>query len=220
MNAVAVMPPPTITCQQCGREAPYGPYRHYCQRCRYSRTGKPIKWKFTPAIDARLEAIYKHPDSRSRMTATQYAAQMGWPKHVLIHRAGVLGLSRKRAADYYWDAPEEEILEANAWKSPGRISVILRARGFHRSRAAIMLKLKRMHIFKRDQTDVYSACSLAKMLGIDSHQVVRWIKLRMLKVRGKARNGTKGRAGICGPSSIPMCASLSRSIRWSSICGR
>ena len=41
------------------------------------------KYEFTPTIDAKLHAIYRHPDRRTHLTVEQYAGKLGWPKHAL-----------------------------------------------------------------------------------------------------------------------------------------
>jgi len=64
------------------------------------------KYEFTPAIDAKLHEIYRHPDRRTHLTVSQYAERLGWPKHAPLRRARKLGLSRKYGPERAWSAQE------------------------------------------------------------------------------------------------------------------
>ena len=151
------------------------------------------KYLFTPALDARLHEIYKHPDRRTHVTVKQYAEKLGWPKHALIQRARKLELSRKYGPERAWSEQEISVVEGNSWKSPERIAAILRRAGFQRSATAIKLKQKRLHIPRRSG-DVLSAYGLAQLMGVDSHIVTRWIRTGALRAqyRGTRRTPQQG----------------------------
>lgn len=86
-----------------------------------------------------------------------------------------------------------DILPRYAFMSDGRLHLKLKAAGHTRTMTAIHLKLRRM-AFKKDGS-FYSANSLAQVLGIDLHAVIRWINRGRLKAtfrgtaRGEAQNG-------------------------------
>jgi hypothetical protein len=146
------------------------------------------KYVFTDQIDQLIREIYlHHPGSKSRPGLRGLARKAGIPHWTLKRRARDLGLAR--AKELPWSEAELEILARFAWMSDERIRLKLKAAGYARTVNAIHLKLKRMQ-FKHGG-GFYSANSLAKALGIDSHSVSRWIRAGHLKatLRGTARTG-------------------------------
>jgi hypothetical protein len=76
--------------------------------------------------------------------------------------------------------------------APSGIRSRLAARGFARSIAGIQVKLNRDRI--KQNLDGYSACGLARALGIDVHKVMGWIRRGLLSAerRGTERTDRQG----------------------------
>lgn len=166
-------------CEDCGAGVT-GPKRRYCERCCVGRrrTRAP---KYTPTefIDAQLRRVYGHrPDNNT--TAIPGLAELvrssGWSKTTLQKRARRLGLTRTR--DRAWSDEETAILLRHAWMSEERIQTKLRAAGYKRTTAAILLKLRRLDA--KAELDTYTAQGLAVCFGVSAPTVTRWIRLGFL----------------------------------------
>jgi hypothetical protein len=168
--------------------------RKFCGECgaKHRSAGllasKKYKYHWTPAMDDQIRQAYElHLATRKKASIKDtLARRWGFPPYAVQQRASKLGLCR--AKEKPWDERELALLEMHSWKSEERISQILRAAGFARSANAIHVKRVRQLGQRRRDYPFYSAHALGKLMGIDSHQVTRWIGTGMLRAR---KRGTK-----------------------------
>lgn len=141
---------------------------------------KDYKWKFTDEIDNKLREIYSRPAARfagnnfreKGKGVKAYATELGWPHHVLVHRASQLGIARIKEKP--WTTEERSLLSELAHFSPTRIWKTFKERGFKRTEASIACMRKKSQAFKT--APWYSATSLALLIGVEAHMVTNnWI---------------------------------------------
>lgn len=142
------------------------------------------KYFHTEATDAVVRAAYQSPGNYKVKALTVAAKRLGWPRYAVKHRAIVLGVARTKEKPWSYD--ELRILDRWAHQHPERIHRKLKAAGFERTPAAIVLKRERLKLLSC--LDGYSARQLGKLFGIDSHSVARWIERGYLKAE---RRGTE-----------------------------
>lgn len=169
----------------CGRSVTLK-YGRFCDPCRANRRRKRKLYVSNDFIDQRLKTAYLKPDRKRSgdQSVKKLAAQIGWPVWALRKRAAALGLSRVKESR--WSDKEFAILERNAWMSPNRIRLKLKAAGFARTATAIDIMLDRR--MARHSTPFLTGRGVALLFGVDSHCVTRWINLGYLKA---ARRGTE-----------------------------
>lgn len=139
----------------------------------------------TEAIDAQIRETYQmHPEKRA---VQRLVARLGRPRQWVFRRATELGCVFPRLKDPPWSAEEDALLGDHAHKTPGAIQGIFRRRGFSRSKTAIQVKRKRLHLETAD-IDHYTANQLASCMGVDAKAVTRWIDHGLLAA---TRRGTK-----------------------------
>lgn len=145
-------------------------------------------------MDEQVRTAYLlHVTTRKRLSIKDtLGRRFGFPPWAIQQRAAKLGLCR--AKEKPWAERELALLEQNSWKSESRISTILRANGFARSANAVHVKRVRWLHERRGQYPFYSAHGLANLMGVDSHQITRWIALKLLQAerRGTERNARQG----------------------------
>lgn len=154
---------------------------------------KRKRWISNERIDAKIRQIYaERRDKRIHHLPSlkAFAKEIAWPHWAIKARARQMGLVRTK--EVYWSDDEVRLLERYAHLSNARIQIKLKKDGFHRTEMAIHLKMARMEI--RQAGGYYSAWGLAKLMGVDSGTVVRWIGLKYLKGerRGTARTSRQG----------------------------
>lgn len=131
--------------------------------------------EFTKEIDDKLREIYSRPAARfggnnfraKGQGVKAYAAELGWPHHVLVHRASQLGIARVKEKP--WSNEELAALRQWAHFSPPHIERLFKKAGFKRSEASIACMRKKSQAFKT--APWYSATSLAVLMGVDAHMV-------------------------------------------------
>ncbi len=144
------------------------------------RVKTEYKWQFTEEIDNKLREIYSRPAARfagnnfreKGKGVKAYAAELGWPHHVLVHRASQLGIARVKEKP--WTNEELAALREWAHFSPAQIWMRFKRRGFKRTEASIACMRKKSQAFKI--APWYSATSLALLMGVDAHMVTNnWL---------------------------------------------
>ena len=159
-----------------------------------TRPSKADRWPASPAIDEILRREY--PRRTHRGAVTEIAQLVGRPRWWVSKRAVRLGLVEARRKEPRWTEQECELVAQAAALPPQSIARKLRRHGFRRTPTAISIQLKRLHqpTGRNADIDHYSACGLATLMGIDSHQVGRWIARGWLAAerRGTARLAVQG----------------------------
>lgn len=153
--------------------------------------GRHPKYFFTPAMDDEIRLAYHlYLDHNNRRAIGGCAKKLGVPRWLVTRRGGTLGLARVK--EPAWSAEEVSLLERWGHLTDAVIQRKLKAVGFQRSVNGIHLKLKRLRI--KQNLDGYSAWSLARAFGVDSHKVTNWIRRRMLRatLRGTDRTEIQG----------------------------
>lgn len=135
----------------------------------------------TKFIDDAIRRYYLAPKKGG---LSKLAHQTSRPRPWLSARARHLGIVPPRFKEPAWSAPEIELLHKHAPKLPGTIGRILAKAGFKRSNGSIRQKLVKMRCDRSDD-DIYSACGLAELFGVDEHLVLSWINKGWLKAQRK-----------------------------------
>jgi hypothetical protein len=144
----------------------------------------------TPVIDDMIREAYRRQRQGDRSALKNVTRELRWTRSAVSKRGAELGVTR--AKESAWTSSEEEILERVGHLAPSGIQRKLACAGFHRSVAAIQVKLNRNRI--KQNLNGYSANSLADALGVDVHKILLWIRRGLLKAerRGTARCDTQG----------------------------
>jgi hypothetical protein len=144
----------------------------------------------TQEIDEKIRHAYFRQRSGDRSALSLVRVDIGWSKSAVLRRGAELRVTRAKESP--WSGCEEEILERFGHLTVSALQQRLARAGYQRSRAAIQLKLNRLRI-KRN-LDGYSACTLARALGVDTHKVCGWIRRGLLRAerRGTDRSSKQG----------------------------
>ena len=144
-------------------------------------------------IDKQIRRIY-HSNEAGRGKVKAFSERHGIPRHQIRNRALKLGVAVSITRSPEWTEVECDLLEKHYFKAPGSIRNIFYRAGFNRSETSIMVKRKRMKLFV-GLADVYSASSLASIMGTDVKAVTRWVSLGYLKASKKGTNRTPQQGG-------------------------
>ncbi len=147
--------------------------------------GRRTAYQFTDAIDAEIRQVYQGNPTRGALNAL--CARLLMPRWAVSRRAQLIGLAQPRFKERDWTPREIELLNEHAWKTPVVVQRVFKREGFSRSATAIVVKAKRLHL-SRDEPGTFSACALAKLLGVHGKTVTRWIAVEGLR---SERRGTK-----------------------------
>lgn len=154
------------------------------------RIGLPLRQSWvnvvsTPQIDNAIRDAYASPQ---RGPCVRVAKKFKLDHHWVCYRARALGLSRRSRVDV-WTPEENEILERTHEKGGVKhIQSRLKAAGYTRSLSAIENQMTRLDLSSTAR-DVYTASDIARVMGVDSKQVARWIDKGMLRARRENRTG-------------------------------
>ena len=181
-----------LICQYPGCNKPHGGNPHttkYCPQCRSKVRRKPrstFNPEWTPAEDKLIRDIYgkHHGKEAGRLLREAFPLRPRWS---INRRAQVLGAATIRKKEPRWTPEEDAILREHSWMSPERIQIKLREKGYKRSVTGVSIRMNRTRV--RQHIDGLTAQGLAKLLNIDVHAVLRWIKDGLLKAE---RFGTSG----------------------------
>ena len=193
------MPMYDYECEVCGRPGrewrAEGRPPRFCSKDHMTegmvgQARKPVKYKITPEIRARIEKVYKTDTGNGQVAAL--AKALGFPRWKVTRYAVEHGLTAKQQQQPDWSEAETELLQKLARYSPGRIRIKMKARGYTRSVNGIVLKMRRMKM--RQNIKGHSARDVARCLGVHDHFVTRAIKAGRLSAtkRGTARTERQG----------------------------
>lgn len=159
--------------------------KKYCgDECR-AKYRQGVKYRFTPEQDEEIRKAYaEQVNMRRAVIVRALAEKFGVPRWRVSRHAlalGLLAVMRGVENTRFWSEKEKEIVRANTHITLSNIRKKLKKAGFDRSENAIKIFILR-NIGQKPKGH-YSATSLAKLLGIDSHTIARWIRQRILKAR-------------------------------------
>jgi len=139
-------------------------------------------YESSPHIDAEIRRVYEISPSAGQVKALARALMR--PRQWIHRRASKLGLATPVLKQAPWSPLELEVLEANAHKSARQMQRLLERAGFRRTEAAIAVKVHRAG-FDRSNPDEWTGTQLAKLLGVSSQSICRWIKGEGLPAKRK-----------------------------------
>ncbi len=153
--------------------------------------GKRKRWISTPELDAQIRSGYAA--ATGRRAIVEMAERLDRPAWWISRRALDLGIVAPRFRDLPWSAEEIAKLQSLATLTPQVIARNMRAAGYNRSATACKVKMTRLQL-DREDPDQWSANALAKLMGVDSHTVKRWIEREGLPASraGTARVAAQG----------------------------
>lgn len=159
-----------------------------------ARRGRPRqRWHASEEIDALIRAAWLTP---SRGFTHRVAAQVGRPKWWCCKRASQLGLAQPVLANRPWTSAEDDMVGALAHLTPTTIARRMNAAGHPRSASAVVVRLKRLGVSRRQarlDEGLLSANQLAAVMGVDLKTVLRWIEREGLPATRISRsNGVDG----------------------------
>lgn len=135
--------------------------------------GHPPKWK-SPELLAAIEARY---DGKTETIST-LVAEFNVPRHAVNSYARLLNKAQTKSPN--WTEKEENFL-INNWSERG---LEYCAKRLKRSKVAVNIKAKRLGLGGVVKGSQYlSAQSVANILGIDVHSVLRWLDKGQLQYK-------------------------------------
>ena len=182
--------------------APGKPAPKYCSSAcmRRFRTGsdKPRKYIFTQEMDEDIRRLYQREENFKQNMykgpIKKLAERFGMPRWRVSRRALELGLLPVQKKEPPWSETELWILKNSAHRSPATVQKYLRRAGYHRSIQGIMVKRKRMHISLTTMNG-YTSRGLARLFGVDSQVIARWVNNGWLKARRCGTGRTEAQGG-------------------------
>jgi hypothetical protein len=168
----------TQVCKACREDFVGHVGAKHCPKCMSKERGKRIwdgrrKYEWTPERDQLLRDHYKR-------NATEIAKQFfpGWPKWAITHRVQQLGLARTKEKP--WTKAEDAfLLEWAGVHTPTWMQKQLT----NRTVTAIVVRLKRLNVSRRIQSDGLTLMQLEQALGVDHRHIAAWWKSGRLKGR-------------------------------------
>ena len=193
------MPRFDFICEECGEAAsahrPADQPPRFCSRkCQglgfAGVSRKPSKYVITPEKHRRIERLYKSTPIKGAVA--ELAKKIGLPRWRVSRYAIAQGWIAVQKKEPNWNPEEIRIMKKNARLSPSGIGKRLKAHGYARSETAVILKRKRMRLAAN--LNGQAAHSLAECLGVESHFILRAIKLGKLNAtrRGTDRTAVQG----------------------------
>jgi hypothetical protein len=151
------------------------------------------KWKYMPTagVDASIRVAYGQQRSGDRAALKRVAEKLGWPAYAVARRGAELGLSRTK--EQPWSPQEEAILFECGHLTRSGVQRRLQSAGYHRTCAAIALKMTRMRV--KGNLDGYSANSLSIAFGVDVHKILSWISRGLLEAERRGTDRTPRQGG-------------------------
>lgn len=154
---------------------------------------RPRVWPaVTPELHERIKRLYLEKRGHSG-AVREFADKVGLPRWKVTRYAIDRGWIPKQPRDPVWSAEELAIMERNAHHCPAVIRLKLKAAGFSRTTAGIVLKRKRMRMLQN--IEGMSANQLALCLGEDIHFVLRAIRHGLLKAQRRQTERTPQQGG-------------------------
>lgn len=143
-------------------------------------------------IDKQISLLYQQRIEKGAVAA--FSRRFGISRHQVRRRALQLGVVQQTRKEPPWSEPELELLETHYHKNPENLRAIFRRRGYIRTATAISVKRKRLGLTIAG-ADIYSATGLAKVMGIDSNVITRWIDKGLLRATRKGTSRTPQQGG-------------------------
>lgn len=177
MAAAALLPGRTVGSiyQRATKEGLRSPRQH-----------KPFRerWSTSAHIDEAIRRAYQGKPYRGMLK--DLAARVMRPEAWVRDRAVRLGVVLPRFKEAPWTAREIELVRERATQDLSTIRLALKREGFARTKTAIVVKLKRLHLSRLDEDDDrLSARDLAALMGVDAKTVTLWIGRGLLKASEK-----------------------------------
>lgn len=145
-------------------------------------------------MDSLIRDLYSRPQPRGAVR--DFAKRYGMKRYQVRRRALAIGAVQQTKKEPPWSDAEIDLLEAHYWKNPDNIRQIMERRGFKRSATAISVKRKRLNLFIADCDDVFTAHSLARVMGYgDPKTITRWIEKGWLKAKRKGTDRVESQGG-------------------------
>jgi len=143
-------------------------------------------------LDAAIRRLYQATPSVG--AHRDFCQRHGVTRQWVYRRAIALGVTVRMRKPGPWSGAEDAILEANACKCPEQISRELAKRGFSRTPSACADQRYRLGIgaLRDRDPDHYSANDLARVMGVDTHVVLRWIERCGLVATLDESHGARG----------------------------
>ena len=148
--------------------------------------GKPLErrtYSSTPQIDAAIRAVFMGEPKLGAIK--RLALTLGRPRTWVSNRARFLGLVVPRFKQLPWSEAELAIVRQYGKYHPDTVRRHLKEAGFSRSSVAVSLMVKRQHIEREIDDNLYTARGLGLALGVDSQAVTTWIARGWLKAKRK-----------------------------------
>jgi len=162
----------------CGACFLGGPLSSICLACRATSRwrSRPKKYDWTPERDTLLRRRY---DVRVKGRSITIAAELGWPKWVIVKRARELGLSRTKEA--VWTDEQKQFLRENMGRRTTHW-LFLHLPAPRRTETAIINELRRLKLRRRSVRAGFHLGQLEQLLGADHKMIETWAKAGFIRV--------------------------------------
>ena len=147
----------------------------------------------TAQLDAAIKRLYRNGVLDNGQMAA-FCQQWRRPRQWVRARAILLGVCQPRRGPNTarWKPEEDAILAQYEGKGPRYIQVKLMAAGFTgRTQPAISQRMKYLDLLPRDRTDLWSAHEVGKLLGVEVHVPLGWIRSGKLKAKRALRSDAR-----------------------------
>lgn len=156
---------------------------------------KPKIWTTSPAIEAEIRRVYTSAPTPGAID--DLAARIYRPRWWVGREAAKMGIVMPRFRAPEWSEAEDALLERFAHLDADQAARRLKKAGYPRTTTAVAVRRKRLGLkvaAARADAGLYTANALARLFGIDIHQVSGWIAREGLpaKRRGTARTQAQG----------------------------
>lgn len=138
-------------------------------------TVRSAKIDVPAGFEEALRAFYQNGDGKKRGECNAFADSWKLPRWWVTKRATALCLVMPHRKEPAWTAAEVGLMAKVPLHNPDKCAEIFRDHGFRRSPTSIMVKAKRLGLSRRASREEMSATQAAKLLGIDSKTMTRWI---------------------------------------------
>jgi hypothetical protein len=140
----------------------------------------------TAQLDQAIKRLYKNGVLESGQMA-RFCRQWDRPRQWVRMRAVQLGVCQPRRRGVGWQAEEDAILETFEGRGTRYVQVQLMKAGYlGRTEPAIAQRMKYLDLTVRDRTDIFTALDVSRLLNLEIHVPLNWIKAGKLKAKKRA----------------------------------
>jgi hypothetical protein len=140
----------------------------------------------TAQLDQAIKRLYKNGVLESGQMA-RFCRQWDRPRQWVRMRAIQLGVCQPRRRGVGWQAEEDAILEQFEGRGTRYVQVqLMKAGHLGRTEPAIAQRMKYLDLTVRDRTDFYTAQEVSRLLNLEIHVPLNWIKAGKLKAKKRA----------------------------------